>query len=255
MEENQNGSSPLASFPNEHPVTPTATTIPFYRSRMFLFGCIALVLIATGIAATTMFLGQNQNKATQRKSSPTPTSMAMKETTVQPTSAAITANWNTYTNASYGYDLKYDKEVPKEMNTPQYGYSAFENGCMKIYAVPTATVPTLPEEKNGIPWKQLDDLKTMPIGQSRNCSVLTFTFGADGKAIVDRNDYTRLTSEKINGSEWYAFSVKNALSKDVTAHNAYFIEKGTNTYVIETKTGGSCPTTPTEMLSTFIFTK
>lgn len=252
MEGNQTPSS-LASFPTEHPEI-VATSKPFYRSKLFLISVIVLLLLGAGIFGGYMVLGNKQQKSTQKITQnkvPTP-----KQAITKVTPAGVTADWNTYKNNTYAYEIKYDKTImPKEMNTAQYSTSEFMNGCMKVYAVPQTVVNTLPEEKNGIPWKQLDDLKSMPIGQSRNCSVLTFTFGADGKAIVDRNDYTRLDSQSIAGSNWYTFSVKNGTSTDVTTHNVLFTEKNNTTYVIEAKTGGSCPATTTEMLSTFRFTR
>lgn len=126
---------------------------------------------------------------------------------------------------------------------------------MKVYVAPSSGINTLPEEKNGIPWKQLDDLKTLPIGQSRNCATLMFTFGPDGESVVDRNDYTRQQATKIAGKQWDTFTVKNANTTTVDKDTVYITEKNTYTYVIETKTGGSCPITPEKMLSTFTFTQ
>lgn len=230
----ENETSPLAAFPREHSAhTPTHL---FAKSHSVIFLLIALIALGLGVFGGYMFLGKDTKPLGN-------------------TQSAITASWKTYTNTPYGYELQYDTNMaPKEANT-QYGYTELANGCMKVYAVSQTVVPTLVEEKNGIPWKQLNDLKTLPVGESRNCSVLMFTFGEDGSAVVNRNDYTRQPSQKISGVDWYSFRVKNDESTAVTNHQVYFIEKNDMTYVIETKTGGVCPTTPNTMLTTFSFTQ
>jgi uncharacterized protein YxeA len=238
----QNQASPLAAFPKEnqqssHPIHSRPKKI------LFIVTAITLLLIIS-ISGANIFL-KDTKIATKSPS-----------VRVQPTAVVATADWDTYTNTTYGYDIKYEKEIsPKEENTTQYGYTELASGCIKVYAVPTSKVSNLPEEKNGIPWQQLDDLKGLPIGQSRNCSTLMFTFGPEGKSVIDRNDYTRQNATTIGNQKWYTFTVKNADTATVDKDTVYITEKNTYTFVIETKTGGYCPTTTDDMLSTFTFSQ
>ncbi len=65
------------------------------------------------------------------------------------------------------------------------------------------------------------------------------TYG-NGGFIADKNDYTRQKPTTISDTDWYTFTVKNADNATVD---------------IEIKTGGACPTTPSDIRSTFSFIK
>jgi hypothetical protein len=240
--------SPLAAFPNEHPTPTIQKPNSFRTSRMILIGGIVLVLVLVGGLGGMLFLNQ-QKKSAQKIAQNTPS-----PTITQPTPQVALANMKSYVNPSYSYEIKYAQNTTStETNTPQYGYTEFQNGCFKVYAVPHGTEDTLIEKENDIPWKQFDALKNLRVGEKRNCSVLTFTFGADNKAIVNKNYYTRKTSKQIGGMEWYAFEVDNTLNPQST-HTVYFVEENNYTYVIDTLSGGSCPASESEdMLTTFSF--
>jgi hypothetical protein len=252
MEENQNEVSPLAAFPQEHPSPTPSNSHPFYRSKTVLLSGVVLLLLCVGVGGY-MMLGKNQKAPTEKIAaqlpSPTPTITA-------PTPKAITADWKSYKNASYAYEVKYAQDTPgKEANTSQYGLTDFANGCFKVYTVPKGTEKNITAQQNDIPWNQLEDLKTLSVGSTKNCSILTFTFGEHG-ANVNKNDYKKLPNQQIADTTWYAFDVSTGEDKNITGHNVYFTEKNNFVYLIETKTGGSCPPTDaTDMLTTFSFIK
>jgi len=257
MEENHTDMSPLGAYPNENSLHIVSQN-PWYRSKYLLIGVVTCSIVGIGILGGYMVLGNKNAKTVQAPkmiTSPTPISTSQEMTKVTP--AEITANWKTYTNDTYAYSIKYEPTTaPIPVNSSPYGYTDFSNGCARVYAVPQAVVKTLTEEKNGIPWKQLSDLKTMTIGERRNCSVLTFTFGEDGAAVVDRNEYVRNPSQNIANTDWYTYTIKNGESSAVDIHTVSFTEKNDMTYLVETKTGGQCPVTQaTDILSTFSFTK
>jgi hypothetical protein len=250
MDQQQSDISPLAAFPNEHPLPPSPTSKPFYKSKMVVISCVVLALLVVGIWTGSKFLHQQTpQNVMQKQLSPTPTATA-------PTPMAVTADWKSYKNASYSYEVKYAQDTTsKEANTSKYGYTEFTNGCFKVYVVPKGTENTITAQQNDIPWNQLSDLKTLSVGSTKNCAILTFTFGDDG-ANVNKNDYKKLTDKTFADTTWYAFDVSTGEDKNITEHNVYFTEKNNNTYLIETKTGGVCPKTDAnDMLSTFSFTK
>lgn len=243
MEETQHDRSPLSAYPSEHPLP---SQQPKSHSTRIIIGVVGIGLVTLLTYGGYMFLSQKNLGKSESKTVSAPTSV--------PSPKVVIANAATYKNPTYNYAITYDQTLPqKTADTPKYGYSDFANGCMKVYTVPLENEKTMPLEKNGIPWDQITDLETMPVGQTRNCSVLTFTFAADGHAIVNKNDYKRTEDETFANATWHAFAVRNGAG--VTTHNVYFTKRETNRYVIETQTGGSCPDNLAEdMKKTFSFT-
>lgn len=239
--------SPLSAFPNEHP-TPGPSPLPFYKKRTIIFGVLGILFLAVSFYAGTMFLAKNQRVAKISQ-----TQQSVQKPTVSP---PLTANWNTYETDTYSYQVKYAQNTSYiEKNTKEYGFTQFKNGCFSVYAVPQKVVPILQPEPTGIPWKQIEDLKNLPVGQTKNCALLTFTFNEKNQAVIQKNDYKKLDLKKIGGDAWYAFAVTNSSSQKDN-RSVYFMERNNYLYVIDMKQGASCGEKETaEMLTTFSLTR
>ncbi len=219
---------------------------------------LIVVLIAAAVGGYFWFNdSNNQTKPAQNvQTTKTPAPATKPESTSSaaspaPNGAGETANWKTYTNTKFGYQIKYPSNREyTEYNTEDYDYTSFLLGCFDILAVPQKT-QKLNLPRIGRSREELKELEYLSEGQSKIYSIenwkgmQNFTYNVT---------YKKLPETSIDNTAWFSYEITNNYENHGN-NNLYFINRN-NLYLIEMISGGPCyEKEPINMLPTFKFTQ
>jgi hypothetical protein len=170
-----------------------------------------------------------------------------------PSAVPITADWKTYINQKYSYQVKYppDKSY-EESSASSYGYTDFLFGCFRVFVAPPVFGDKDLQQKAGISWTKLNELENTKIGSTNTYPVDEWKTG-DEKTFTLKKSYKKLPNKQIGGINWNAFEITTNWENHAV-HNVYFTSKNNMRYLINMSSYGPCyEDEPVQMLSTFKF--
>jgi hypothetical protein len=178
---------------------------------------IAMVIIGLTAGILGYVLGtrtiQNASKTTLRVAfQPSQTVKArsnMAAPSAPVTRFMTTADWKTYTNQKYFYQIKYPPDTSYEtLSTSDYGYTEFLLGCFRVFVVPPRLDNEVLQDRTSIPWQNLNELENAAIGSTTTYSADEWETTREPKEPFRlKMTYKRLPNRQISGINWNAFEI------------------------------------------------